>query len=85
MGIALASPGIIPSFGFPQRNDLPEGKFVDVHHHLGKDLLASADDFSFDPIIDWMDRHSGSQAFLLSAVEYPRSYYTGICRSTILP
>jgi len=77
MGLGLASAGILPSRGWMKRNVYPEGKFVDAHHHIGKDLLTGSSPFTFDPILKWMDAHQVSQTILLSAIEYPQTYYKG--------
>jgi predicted TIM-barrel fold metal-dependent hydrolase len=83
MGLGLASAGIFPSAGWVKGIEYPEGKFVDVHHHIGKDLWTSTGPFTFDPIINWMNAHSVSQTILLSAFEYPQSYYTGRGESNV--
>jgi hypothetical protein len=77
LGMGLASAGVFPSFSLLRGNTFPEGKFVDVHHHIGEDLLNGPVQFAFDPVLRWMDEHGVSQTVLLSAVEYPQSYYTG--------
>ena len=77
IGLGLSSMSIFPSCGWISRNDYPEGKYVDVHHHIGKDLLTGPGPFTLDPLIKWMDQHSVSQTILLSAVEYPQTYYSG--------
>lgn len=83
MGLGLASASMFPSRVWMARKEYPEGKFVDAHHHIGKDLWTSPEPFTFDPIISWMDVHSVSQTILLSAIEYPQSYYTGRGESNI--
>ena len=77
MGLGLASVGVLPSPGWMNRKEYPAGKFVDAHHHIGKELLTGSSPFTFDPILNWMDAHSVSQTILLSAVEHPQSYYRG--------
>ena len=77
LGLSLASADVFPSFAQIAGDEYPEGVFVDVHHHLGQDLLNGPAQFKFDPIIRWMDKNSVSQTVLLSAVEYPHSYYKG--------
>ena len=83
MGLGLASASIFPSRGWKNRNEYPEGKFVDAHHHIGKDLLSGFSPFTLDPIIHWMNENSVSQTILLSAVEYPQSFYSGRGGATI--
>jgi len=77
IGLGLASASIFPSCQLIKRNEYPEGKYVDVHHHIGQDLLTGPGPFTLNPIIQWMDEHSVSQTILLSAVEYPQSFYSG--------
>lgn len=85
MGLGLAAASIFPSRGRMSRNEYPEGRFVDAHHHIGNELWTSAIPFTFDPIINWMNAHNVSQTILLSAIEYPRSYYTGRGESNVKP
>ena len=77
VGLGLASVGVFPSGGWITGDKYPDGKFVDAHHHIGKELLTGSSPFTFDPIIHWMDEHSVSQTILLSAIEYPQSHYAG--------
>jgi predicted TIM-barrel fold metal-dependent hydrolase len=77
IGLGMAAAGIFPSCQGLKQKKYPEGKFLDAHHHIGQDLLTRTAPFTLDPIIHWMDQHSVSQTILLSAVEYPQSYYIG--------
>ncbi len=83
IGLGLASASSFPSCQISNRNEYPEGKYVDAHHHIGKELWTSATPFTFDPIINWMNTHNVSQTILPSALEYPRSYYTGRGESNV--
>ena len=75
IGAGLLAATVLPSFGTLAQNNLFEGKFIDVHHHLGSDLMTDAAHFTFDPIINWMDKNSVSQTVLLSPIQYPETYY----------
>lgn len=83
IGLGLAVAGSIPSCGLIRGQKYPQGKFVDAHHHFGRDLLTGPAPFTFDPIIQWMEMNSVSQTILLSAVEHPKSYFAGRGESNI--
>jgi predicted TIM-barrel fold metal-dependent hydrolase len=88
-GIGLAAASVLPSFKNFAEGEIIAEKFIDVHHHLGGDLMINEADFSFDPIIAWMDKNEVSQTILLSPIQHPETYYpsrTGniICNDAIL-
>ena len=76
-GAGLAAAGIFSSFSNSRREDISNGKFIDVHHHLGGDLMTNHDHFTFDPIIKWMDKNRVSQTIVLSPIQYPEEFYPG--------
>ncbi len=80
LGIGLASATVFPSFSHGITESYPAGKYLDVHHHLGKEFQADPDNFSMDSIIQWMDLHSVSQTVILSAILYPFDYYSAYGR-----
>ena len=75
IGAGLIAASVLPSFGTLAQNNPHEGKFIDVHHHLGSDLMTDSANFTFDPIIKWMNKNSVSQTVLLSPIQYPETYY----------
>jgi len=75
IGAGLLAATVLPSFDTVLQNNIPDRKFIDVHHHLGSDLMTDAKNFSFDPILKWMDKNSVSQTVLLSPIQYPETYY----------
>ncbi len=88
-GLGLAAAAVLPSFVYAGKKSLtdpgayPEGRYLDVHHHLGRDLLTSADRFTFDPILKWMDENDVSQTVILSPIQYPGTRYPVVETETI--
>lgn len=76
LGIGLASASLFPSFIKGMGDAYPAGKYLDVHHHLGKDLLTEEGVFTLAPLIRWMDQFEVSQTVILSPIQYPRDYYS---------
>jgi len=76
LGVGLASAGLFPSFAKSLPGSYPPGKYLDVHHHLGKEVSADPAGFTFDPLLKWMDQFDVSQTVILSAIRHPNKYYT---------
>lgn len=77
IGAGLIASSVLPSFNTAIKSNFMKGKFIDVHHHLGSELMTDAAHFTFDPIFNWMDKYSVSQTVLLSPIQYPETYYQG--------
>ena len=83
VGAGLVAATVLPSFSTVIKNNIPSKNFIDVHHHLGSDLMTDSANFSFDPVLNWMDKHGVSQTVLLSPIQYPETYYTGRSENVI--
>ena len=82
-GAGLVAATVLPSFSTVIKNNIPSKNFIDVHHHLGSDLMTNSANFSFDPVLNWMDKHGVSQTVLLSPIQYPETYYPGRNKNVI--
>lgn len=76
-GIGLTAVSVLPSFKNLVEEEILNEKFIDVHHHLGNELMTREANFSFDRIIDWMDKNKVSQTVLLSPIQHHETYYPG--------
>lgn len=66
--LGLAALGVFSSSGKTEQPGLPEGKFIDIHHHLGNDFIKDTGQITLDPILKWMDNHDVSRTVLLSII-----------------
>jgi uncharacterized protein len=74
-GVGLATASVFSSCCQNAESELAQGDFIDIHHHLGSQLT-SADQFTLEPMLEWINNHSVSKMALLSPILYPDGFYS---------